>query len=118
MAEDQTNFRNPRTSVMLTAHLLQPDGTASQHRVVNISATGLCVGQASALSAGMTVLASVGEVDHVPADLVWVRAGNAGLAFRSPIDLAAARRRRPADAARKSPSTGWLVGIDDAYRRR
>ena len=116
MDKKPASSRIPRSSVMLTAHLFragQPG--ASQHRVVNMSEVGLCVGQAADLDPGSAVVVDIGQVEHVPADVVWVRNENAGLRFHDPIDLKAARLRRKGDSA--PPTSGWLADLNSAYRR-
>lgn len=109
--------RAQRTSVMLRAQVRDAnDGAPSAHRVVNISATGLCLTDGAALTTGTGVLVTVGAAAAVPAEVVWVHGGLAGLRLRAAIDMAAARRR-PATAA-NAPSAGWMTHIDSPYRRR
>ena len=115
-AESKT--RAPRTSVMLTTHVFPLDGgDPSAHRVVNLSATGVCIAQPAGLATGAMVAVSIGRVDHAPADIIWVRGGLAGLRFRRPIDLPKARMRRVGGAPTTPPGAGWLRDLGDAYRR-
>lgn len=107
----------PRSSVMLMAAVWRDDqAAASQHRVVNLSAAGIALAGGADLREGMTVAVSIGMIEHVGAQVVWVRAGQAGLHFHVPIDLAAARKRR-AGGALPAPRAGWIDSLRDAYNR-
>ena len=108
--------RSPRTSVMLRALVFGRGETApSDHRVVNVSDTGLCVAQAEGLTADTIVAVTIGKVKHAPADVVWAEAGLAGLAFHAPIDLQAARTRVRGGGARP-PAAGWMAELSSPYR--
>lgn len=108
--------RPARTSVMLRAEIFR-EGTrdATQHRVLNLSATGLCVAARDEFTPDSAVAVSIGQVEHAAADVVWVRAGKAGLRFREPLDVAAARRPRVGDAA-LPPAAGWMAELNSPYR--
>ena len=110
--------RATRTSVMLSADVFQagrPGSTA--HRVTNISETGMCVVQPPGLTPGNVVVLAIGRVEHVIADVVWVRAGLAGLRFHEPVDLALAKTRRLAGHVIAPPSAGWLAALNDPYAK-
>jgi hypothetical protein len=110
--------RATRTSVMLSAELFR-DGRqgSSAHRVTNIPETGLCIAQPGDLAAGSVVVVTIGRVEQVPADVIWVRTGLAGLKFQTPIDIAEARARRPAGYKSVAPSAGWLTALNDPYAK-
>ncbi|MGU3390180.1 PilZ domain-containing protein [Sphingomonas sp. M1A8_2b] len=110
--------RATRTSVMLSADVFRADRPGSTaHRITNISETGICIVQPAGLAPGNVVVLSIGRVEHLPADVVWVRAGLAGLRFHDPIDLALARTRRMAGHVSVPPSAGWLAALNDPYKR-
>ncbi|WP_140872473.1 PilZ domain-containing protein [Sphingomonas oligophenolica] len=109
--------RSPRTSVMLRASIFRNgDSDASDHRVVNVSETGLCVAQVLNLAVNTIVVVTIGLVEHAPADVVWVEAGLAGLSFHAPIDLAAARRRNARSGTPAAPASGWMAELSSPYR--
>ena len=98
--------RSPRESVLLSAQISTFGGAApTKHRIRDLSATGARVDQASMLSAGATVLVSVGLLEAVGATVVWVKDGVAGLKFAVTIDPDAARAR----AAVRPPGLRRLV---------
>ncbi len=103
---------------MLSATVFRLNRVGEPHRVTNISETGLCIVQAGALDVGSVVVVTIGQVEQVPADIVWVRAGLAGLKFHTPIDVARARLRRAAGQAAAAPSAGWMAELNDPYARR
>ncbi|MDE0878691.1 MAG: PilZ domain-containing protein [Sphingomonas bacterium] len=106
-----------RSSVMLRALVYATDGTGpTEHRVVNVSESGLCIGQAEKLKPDTIVIISLGMVDHVAADVVWIDSGLAGLAFHEPIDLQAAKTRPKGVATRVAPAAGWMANIRSPYR--
>lgn len=109
--------RPPRTSVMLRAQLFRVgDSASSDHRVVNVSETGLCIAQVADLAVDTIVVVTIGQVEHAPADVIWVEAGLAGLSFHTPIDLAAARMRRARSSAVSPPAAGWMAELSSPYR--
>ncbi len=103
---------------MLSAELFRA-GTpgSSTYRVTNISETGLCIARPGNLAVGSVVVVTIGRVEQVPADVIWVRTGLAGLRFHTPIDLAEARARRPAGYVSVAPSAGWLAALNDSYAK-
>ena len=110
--------RATRTSVMLSAEIFRVDRPGgSQHRVTNISETGLCIAQPGDLTVGSVVVVAIGRIEQVAADVVWTRTGLAGLRFQKPIDVAEARTRRPAGASKVAPSAGWLAALNDPYAK-
>ena len=115
MNPDTPPERAPRSSVMLRAQIAADGAPDTQHRVVNLSATGLCVTHADTLAEGMTVQVTVGAARPVAAEVIWAHAGLAGLRLAKPIDAAAARQRGGATGV--VPSAGWVSRIDNAYRR-
>ena len=117
-ANSITAPRSPRTSVMLRAHIFAMGADApSDHRVVNLSDTGLCIAGPGTLKPDTIVVVSIGRIDHQPADVVWVRAGQAGLKFHRAIDLAAARARSTTTGPLTPPAAGWMADLRSPYRR-
>ncbi len=111
-----TLSRATRTSVMLSADMFRAGRAgASLHRVTNISETGICIAQPGDLAIGSVVVVTIGRIEQVAADVVWVRSGLAGLRFQAPIDVAEARARRPAGYRSVAPSAGWLAALNDPY---
>jgi len=118
MDNQPTIARSPRTSVMLRAQIFAVgDQDASDHRVVNVSETGLCIAQAADLVAESIVVVSIGSVEHAPADVVWVESGLAGLKFHEPIDVQEARKRNPNAASARPPKSGWMAELRSPYGR-
>ena len=105
--------RESRASVLLMARI---DGRDQPYRVMNLSKRGLCVSNASELQAGEVVSVSIGLVEGVQAEVVWVRGDLAGLRFAKPIDQEAARKRPP-NLQQLPPSVGWTTRIRNAYGR-
>ena len=103
---------------MLSAEVFRVDRDgASQHRVTNISETGVCITQAGDLVAGRTVVVvAIGSIAPTPANVAWVRSGLAGLSFQKPIDVPAARRRRANGVALPAPAAGWLAELNSPYK--
>jgi len=102
---------------MLSADVFRVDQEgASQHRVTNISETGLCIAQAGDLVAGTVVVVAIGSVAPAAANVVWVRSGLAGLAFQKPIDVSEARRRRASGSTLRPPAAGWLTELNSPYK--
>ena len=109
--------KSKRTSVMLRATVFARDtGKATEHRVVNVSDTGLCIGQAEHLKPDHIVVVTIGAVEHAPADIIWVDSGLAGLEFHQPIDVAAARNRTKSAGAAIAPAAGWMAELSSPYR--
>lgn len=110
-------LRDPRSAVMLNAGIARPGtAAATRHRVLNISDTGLCVAAAGMFVLGDEVIVTVGQIDRAAAQVMWVRGGIAGLAFREPTDAATARRR-PAPVAPGPNRAGWLAALQHEARR-
>lgn len=119
LAADAAAARDPRTSVMLSADVVRSEGSQpTQHRVLNVSKSGVCIAKPVGLVADMPVMVSLGRVDHVAARVKWVRNDRAGLRFDEPIDLAAARQRRPGNAGPPPPTSGWMAAADERFRRQ
>lgn len=108
--------REPRSHVMLSARIWR-DGweEPSMHRLINISAHGACLGQATSLARDDVVIVQIGSMEPMEATVAWSRQGIAGLRFAEPIDVAQARRSRSGQAS--GVSAGWMAQINDAYRR-
>lgn len=103
---------------MLSADVFQAGHSGSTaHRVTDISETGMCIVQPSDLLKGSVVVVAIGRIEQVVADVVWVRAGLAGLRFHKPIDLVLAKTRRLAGHVIASPSAGWLSALNDPYTK-
>ncbi len=113
----ETPARSPRSSVMLRAFVQYSDRPANtQHRVLNISRTGVCIAKVEGMAADDVVAVTIGQTGYVPAKVAWVRDGNAGLTFQTPIDPAIARMRAP-DAGMPQPTSGWMGEMKEFYRR-
>ncbi|WP_294356237.1 PilZ domain-containing protein [uncultured Sphingomonas sp.] len=117
--DDTAAARDPRTSVMLSADVVRSEGSQpTQHRVLNVSVSGVCIAKPIGLIADMPVLVSIGRIDHVAARVKWVRDDRAGLRFDEAIDLDAARQRRAGNAAPPPPSSGWMASANERFRRQ
>ncbi|UVO50974.1 PilZ domain-containing protein [Sphingomonas sp. SUN019] len=116
MADDADPMRNPRSSVIIRA-LIEVPGVQSERRVRNLSATGACVDDDGTLATGMILRVSMGSIHAIEAEVMWTRATLAGIRFAWPVDLREARRPR-GSAARFTAAAGWVVEVDDPYRRR
>ncbi len=112
MAEP-TNSRSERASVMLMAQMWRAGGAAPEkHRVLNLSATGICISRPEGLAVPDSVTLLLGRADPAAAEVVWVRGGLAGLRFAEPIDMVAARAKVPTVTA---PRTGWMADAVNPY---
>lgn len=120
--------RAPRHSVMLSATVERfGSARATKHRVRDLSTGGVRIDQAEALTAGATVLVTVGALEAVGATVVWVHEGSAGLKFAHPINPDDARAktaipsRPPAAPARTTgaaaPTAGWMPNLSNPYRK-
>lgn len=119
LSADEAAARDPRTSVMLSAEVVRSEGSApTQHRVLNVSVSGVCIAKPIGLVADMPVMVSLGRVDHVGARVKWVRGDRAGLRFDEAIDLDAARQRRPGNSAPPPPTSGWMAAANERFRRQ
>lgn len=86
--------RLPRASVLLAATITTFGlDSSSTHRVRDLSRGGVRIDNPEPLQIGATVLVSVGELNAVSAQVMWIRDGFAGLAFGEEIDLEQARAR-------------------------
>ncbi len=111
--------RAPRTSVMLSADVVRSEGLKpTQHRVLNVSVSGVCIAKPVGLVADMPVMVSLGRVDNAAARVKWVRGDRAGLRFDEAIDLDAARQRRPGNGAPPPPTSGWMAAANERFRRQ
>lgn len=122
--------RAERSNVMLMAVIEAfGGGTATRHRVRDLSSGGVRVDNAAGLRSGATVLISVGALQSVGATVKWVREGTAGLAFAQPINPENARKKAaippgaPAGVApvptvgSVAPTAGWIRDLRNPYRR-
>ena len=80
-----------REEVLLTARLTLPDAARRLYLVRNISAGGACLNHRGELAQGVRIKASIGRLDEVDAEIVWVGPERAGLRFTDPIDVALAK---------------------------
>jgi len=111
--------RDPRTSVMLSADVVRSEGSQpTQHRVLNVSVSGVCIAKPVGLVPDMPVMVSLGRVDNAAARVKWVRGDRAGLRFDAPINLDAARQRRPGNGAPPPPTSGWMAAANERFRRQ
>ncbi|MCW3848423.1 PilZ domain-containing protein [Sphingomonas sp. LB-2] len=114
MEPQRASRLDKRESVMMRAQIWVPGARApSDCRVRNLSLSGACIISPGRLRRGDAIRASIGHVEDVDAEVMWVTADAAGIRFEDPIDLAAARRSRSAGVAQ----AGWIGGMNDFYRR-
>jgi hypothetical protein len=133
--------RQQRASVMLMASIEQSGGgTATKHRIRDLSSGGIRIDNAAGLRSGELVLVTVGALEAVEATIVWVRADLAGLSFGEQVDPQDARKKpRVTSVAPKAtadalfpplpavknidkvfspPTAGWLGCMRDPYRAK
>lgn len=100
--------RRPRDSVFMMAWVASaPQAEPRRYLMRNLSDTGCCIAEPHALDKFERMIVSIGQEEHVPAEVAWIREGTAGLQFLRPIDLRLARRRR-GDGPIAGPKAGWL----------
>lgn len=107
--------REPRSSVILYA-LVETAEAATECRVRNLSATGACIDNSAALTAGERVRVTMGTLERLVADVAWATPTLTGLHFEQLVDLGAARRPRGTAATRQT--AGWMDGMRNPYRGR
>lgn len=137
MADDKEHVRPDRRmrrqNVLLGAKISGfGDGSPTNHRIRDLSASGARIDRASALRTGATVLVSVGVLETVGATVVWVQEDIAGLKFAELIDPDAARSKaivapgkhrnfdqQGAAGTRPDPAlrAGWISELNSPYRR-
>ena len=107
--------RDKRDSVMMRA-IVWTEGARvpTEHRVRNISVSGVGLDHRGELRRGDSIRVSIGQEVDIPATVAWVKPGSAGVRFDHPIDLAAARRR---SGTHMPAQAGWIGHMSDAYRR-
>lgn len=108
--------RDPRESVLLIATVISGEVEPARYRISNLSERGACLAQAGELVPGTKVSITIGVVENVPAEVMWVRGDLAGLRFDHAVDLQAARKRKPVGAV-PPPSAGWAAELRNAYRK-
>lgn len=104
--------REKRESVIIRAVATLPGGKLREHRVRNLSPSGACIEHDGRLHKGAVLELTIGAVEEIEAQVMWVEAGLAGVQFDWPIDMTEARRPRGAGRA----GAGWVGGMTDAYR--
>ena len=113
-APDVENARDKRSGVILRA-AIEIDGLTVERRVRNLSERGACVDNDGDLVAGTTVIVTMGRLERLVAEIMWVKPALAGLRFRRSVDLDAARKPRGTGAV---AGAGWMADIGHAYRKR
>lgn len=115
--------RAARRCVFLSALVETFQGTATRHRVRDVSSTGARIDKAENLRSGSTVLITVGTLEAVAATVIWVDS-DAGVKFAQPIDVEeatarAALSKKPVAAGVRSiaPTAGWINDTRNPYRR-
>lgn len=112
--------RETRSSVILYARIEAGD-RAADVRVRNLSASGACVDSPGELAVGDSLSVTMGTLERLPAEVMWVSNSLAGLHFTAGlIDIAEARKPRPRDGAQPGGSkarAGWMENLHHAYRR-
>jgi hypothetical protein len=106
--------REKRNSVIVRAAVTATNGTTAERRVRNLSRLGACVEHAGELQSGTSVVLHMGTLHDLRAEVMWVTDRLAGLRFAEPIDLEEARKPRGVGI---KPKAGWIVDINDAYRK-
>lgn len=104
MGQTESADGRRRDSVFLLANVTAPDGATNGYRARNLSPDGVCIDQPAGVDVGATLTLSIGLVEDIRAEVVWVRDGLAGLKFAAPIDPAQARKRAPKSL---DPKSGW-----------
>lgn len=96
-----TLYRLDRTSerqaIGRPSTLRGSDGKPVDVQIENLSATGCRLSVALSLHVGDEVMIGLPGVGMRPADVIWTEAGQAGLAFSSPISLLEVEETRVAD---------------------
>lgn len=105
--------REKRSGVIIRA-AIDLGSRRVERRVRNLSLSGACIDQEGELTAGQHIRLSMGRLDDLTAEVMWVKDRLAGLKFDRPIDLEAARASRGAGLAK----AGWMTDINHAYRVR
>lgn len=107
--------KKERESVLLMARIDVPgSGSSAGHRVRNLSNDGVCVEYGQRIEKHTQTVVSIGDLEHVPAEVAWARGGFAGMRFLQPVDAQLARKRRPVATEVRA---GWMQEIGHAYRR-
>lgn len=114
MATIDISSREKRNSVIVRALVETPDGRERERRVRNLSDRGACIEHDGELQAGMTLVLRMGAISDLYATVRWVSGRLAGLRFSETVNLDEARKPR---GAAIQPKVGWIVDINDAYRR-
>lgn len=87
--------RAPRaTTVLMTGKLIRSDGEGLC-RIRNISTTGMMIEARAPLVVDQEVRVALRCGDEIGARVAWARDGTAGLAFLSPVDVAAVLAPEP-----------------------
>ena len=114
--------RSPRSSVMLMAKLQhQPGAQPTQHRVRNMSASGMLIDNAVKLQPEQFVTISFGTVEAVPATVKWVDRGLAGLSFDESSSHGAEVKQDKSSRTRVEATieakAGWISELRNPYRK-
>ena len=112
MTDETLPERAKRSGVIIKA-LIDSDGRQSERRVRNLSVTGARIDPGADLTVGQQLGVSMGRLQGLVAQVVWVRDGQAGIHFEDEIDMDAARAPRGAGRAQ----AGWMTDINNAYRK-
>ena len=107
---------------MLMAKLQhQPGAQPTQHRVRNMSASGMLIDNAVKLQPEQFVTISFGTVEAVPATVKWVDRGLAGLSFDESSSHGAEVKQDKSSRTRVEatiePKAGWISELRNPYRK-
>lgn len=119
--------RKPRQRVFLSTTLkCFGNADTTKHRVRDLSPQGMRIDQAAGLQVGTTVLVSIGQLEAVGANIVWINEGFAGLRFTKPVDPDQARGKAavrpkagisPRQEKQRGATMGWVADLEDPYRK-
>lgn len=104
--------REQRSSVFMRAEITRQNGDVGEHRVRNLSTTGLCVDNDGTFTVGEKIEVRMGVLTGIGAQVIWLRKELAGLHLDEPVNLQDARKP---SAIRAGVSTGWIKDVPDPY---
>lgn len=116
-SQEDAQWRERRSSVIIIARITTPDGRVTDRRLRNLSCAGGRIDHAGELSPGMTVRVQIGAVPECSAEVVWAEARAAGLRFARPVELEAARQPRSAVPPAIATAAHWQCAANHQRRR-
>jgi hypothetical protein len=113
MSDEILRPRDNRSSVIIRAAVRTASGQPVERRIRNLSSAGACVEHSGDLAPGDVISLEMGSLKNLQAEVIWSREKVAGVNFSHRIDLDEARKARGTGV---TVATGWLAGLQDAYR--